>query len=500
MHAALLVARLVLAAVFAVASGTKLADLGGSRAAVSGFGVPERVAARLGTLLPFGELGVAAALLPASSARYGALGALALLAIFMFAIGRSIARGEAPECHCFGQLHSEPAGPRALARNGALAAVAAFVVLAGWHSAGPSAIGWVGRLNEPGVVALSAGVAIAALAALTSWALIGLLRQNGRLLLRIDELEARLDASGVPTLAHPHEGLPLGEPAPSFALEGMYGERVTLASLTSMDRPVLLLFTDPGCGPCNAMLPQIAAWQREHAEHLTIAVLTRGSAEDNRSKVREHGVTGVWLDPELAAYNAYQAAGTPGAVLLDASGRIASPVVAGAEAIAALVDTASHASGEPVVPVVQVPAEEPQRPQAPAVPSVGSVAPELELVDLGGQALALAEPGRDTLVVFWNPGCGFCQRMLSELAALEQSPPPGAPRVVLISSGSVEENRAMGLSSAIALDQSFTAGRAFGSAGTPSGILIDTDGRVASGLAVGAPAVMALASAPAPRA
>src|SRR5580658_3698886 len=171
MHVALLGARLVLAAVFAVASATKLADLAGSRTAVAAFGVPERLAAPLGTLLPLAELGVAAALLPAGSARYGALGAAALLVLFVIAIARTIARGEAPDCHCFGQLHSEPAGWRTLARNAALAGLAAFIAVGGWHGAGPSAIGWIGRLSGAAAVAFGAGLAIAALATLTAWAL-----------------------------------------------------------------------------------------------------------------------------------------------------------------------------------------------------------------------------------------------------------------------------------------------------------------------------------------
>jgi hypothetical protein len=48
----LLCARLLLAGVFALASITKLGDLRGSRAAVAGFGVPERFASTLGTLVP----------------------------------------------------------------------------------------------------------------------------------------------------------------------------------------------------------------------------------------------------------------------------------------------------------------------------------------------------------------------------------------------------------------------------------------------------------------
>src|SRR5262249_26052326 len=159
--------------------------------------------------------------------------------------------------------------------------------------------GWVGGLTGAGLVAFLAGVAFVVLSALTVAGLMALLRQNGRLLLRIDELEARLDASGAPMPAVPHRGLPIGQPAPRFTMSGLYGETVTLESLTAADKPILLLFTDPNCGPCNALLPQIASWQHEHADALSIAVLTRGSAEDNRAKVREHGIASVWLDDGL---------------------------------------------------------------------------------------------------------------------------------------------------------------------------------------------------------
>jgi thiol-disulfide isomerase/thioredoxin len=335
------------------------------------------------------------------------------------------------------------------------------------------------------------------LATLTAWALLALLRQNGRLLLRVDELEARLDASGAPKLAAPHDGLPLGDPAPGFTLSGLYGETVTLEALVADENPVMLLFTDPSCGPCNALMPQISDWQREHAGELTIAVLTRGSADDNRSKVREHGVGNVWLD-DGDVFAAYRGTGTPGAVLIDGQGGIASAVVAGVDAITALVARATDSAlPAPVIPVVQVPAPEPRPARPPSLP-VGAAAPEVDLRDLAGEPLALTAEDRDTLVVFWNPSCGFCQRMLDDIRAFEQSPPEGAPRLLLISSGSVEDNEAMGLSSPIALDGTFAAGSAFGTGGTPSAIRVDSEGKIASGLAVGAPGVLALAGAPQP--
>ncbi|MDQ3978273.1 MAG: hypothetical protein M3314_01800 [Actinomycetota bacterium] len=43
------------------------------------------------------------------------------------------------------------------------------------------------------------------------------------------------------------------------------------------------------------------------------------------------------------------------------------------------------------------------------------------------------------------------------------------------------------------LDESFAAGRAFGAPGTPSAVLVDAEGRVASELVVGARAILELA-------
>ena len=53
----------------------------------------------------------------------------------------------------------------------------------------------------------------------------------------------------------------------------------------------------------------------------------------------------------------------------------------------------------------------------------------------------------------------------------------------------------MGLSSTVVLDQEFAVGSAFGASGTPSAVLVDEDGKIASGLAVGGPAILELAGA-----
>ena len=56
----------------------------------------------------------------------------------------------------------------------------------------------------------------------------------------------------------------------------------------------------------------------------------------------------------------------------------------------------------------------------------------------------------------------------------------------------------MGLSSPV-LDENLVVGRAFDAPGTPSAVLIDEQGKIASELAVGVPAVLALAQEEAPQ-
>src|SRR5829696_287465 len=259
MDVALLLARLLLAVVFAVAGVAKLGDRAGSGRAVAEFGVPTPLATPLGVLLPLAELTVAAALIPTSTAWWGAVGALMLLLLFVVGIGANLARGRKPDCHCFGQLHSEPAGWKTLARNGVLAALAGFVVWRGYGGAGPSAVGWLTNLSTAQAAGLVVGLAVLGAVAAQWWLLLHLLRQNGRLLLRVQALEWGAPSSGG-VADRPAAGLPIGEVAPDFELPGLNGGMLTVGSLRAAEKPAMLLFTDPDCGPCTAMLPDIRRW------------------------------------------------------------------------------------------------------------------------------------------------------------------------------------------------------------------------------------------------
>ena len=126
----------------------------------------------------------------------------------------------------------------------------------------------------------------------------------------------------------------------------------------------------------------------------------------------------------------------------------------------------------------------------------GDRVPSLTLRDLNGGAMDLGTlRGRRTLLLFWNPSCGFCQAMLEDIKGWERNRPNDAPELVVISTGSPAANRAQEFRSRVLLDPKSGANQIFGAWGTPSALIVDEEGRVASEVGAGASAVFALAGA-----
>jgi thiol-disulfide isomerase/thioredoxin len=491
----LLIARIMLAAVFATAGAAKLTNLKASRKAVDDFGVPAWLSHPIGSALPFAELTVAISLVSVRSAWWGGVGALVLLAAFIAAIAVNLALGRKPDCQCFGQIQSKPIGWPTLARNGALAALAALVVWAG--PAQTSVIDVMVGLSGPQAVVAAVVVIVLAAIAGQTWLIFHLFKQHGRLLLRIDELEKRFAAAPAATQRPPApaaQGLPLGAPAPTFELPTLAGQSLALDILHS-SKPAVLIFSDPNCGPCTALLPEIGRWQRDYGEKVRIALVSRGSEKANRSKVKPHGVRDVLLQTDREVAELYQANGTPAAVLVQPDGSIGSRVASGSEAITTLVATAAG------VPIPTATASGgngrgkilPMPMTAHSGLPIGEAAPSITLPDLTGRSVSLSDfKGRKTLVLFWNPGCGFCQRLLPDLKAWEENRSNGAPELLVISTGAAEANEKMGLRSPVLVDGDFNTARQFRGGGTPSGVLVDSEGNIASELAIGGSAVLAL--------
>ena len=123
----------------------------------------------------------------------------------------------------------------------------------------------------------------------------------------------------------------------------------------------------------------------------------------------------------------------------------------------------------------------------------GKVVPKIVLPDLAGDTIDLSDlGGRPTVLLFWNPNCGFCRQMVDDLKGWEANRPTGAPELLILSSGGIDVQQAMSLRSPFLLDEGFEAGRRFGATGTPSAVLISSDNKIASNVMVGADNVLGL--------
>src|SRR5262249_53950891 len=151
-----------------------------------------------------------------------------------------------------------------------------------------------------------------------AWFTLQLVRQNGRLLIRLQAVEAPLGIDGA-ALVDEHAGLYVGTAAPSFALGSIDGGIVTLNELCSHGLPVMLIFTNPDCGPCAQLMPEIVDWQRNYSDKITIALVIR-TEEPNLATSAERSLRNALLEGGSNISTGYRAFGTPSAVLVGKDG------------------------------------------------------------------------------------------------------------------------------------------------------------------------------------
>jgi len=357
----LLAARLLLAVVFLFAGAAKLVDPVGSRKALRDFGLPPALARPMVLLLPLLELAVAAALIPTSLAWYGAWGALGLLTIFLVAVGIAMVRGRKPDCHCFGQLHSAPVGWPTVIRNVILAACAGGLASRGPLRTGPDLWAWYSALD---LHERKAALVAACAAGFLFFRMLARSRRpqsnpvESQLPLTNDDnddedlpeerpapVREKRPAPGREKRPAPAEhpapakagpmgiGLPIGTPAPEFALPGINGEKRSLQSLRALGKDVLLVFSSPFCKPCEVLASNLVRWMREMEGLPNIVLVSRGTAKDNIAKLKDFDTSRVLLQSDFDVAEAYDCSSTPTAVLISADGLIRSELATGAPAI-----------------------------------------------------------------------------------------------------------------------------------------------------------------------
>lgn len=485
MEAFLLISRLALAGIFGLAGVAKFLDLKGSEKAFREFGVPETIAKPSSIALSVFEIAIAGMFLFTKTSWIAAICALFLLVLFIGQMIYQMAKGNAPDCHCFGQIHSEPVSKTSIVRNAIFALPAAFLVVRGSNGQGMS-------LADPDldVMQLVFSVAIVGFLAAVLFYLKKISEQQRQIMRRLEIMELVAQDGGTVTRDEaglPHEGLPIGAVFPDFELPDLNGTVVALDDLKADNKAVLFFFVSPTCNPCKALVPEFEQWEAELNDKLRFVFLSSGTAEDNAEKFGGEAAKLILLQNEREVAESVHAQWTPTAILMDANGRIASHVAAGDNAIRELVEKVKN--------------EDPKHETAYFTnghghshgSKLGETIPEFSLADIQGNEISSESfYGRQTLVTFWSPSCPFCREMIAELRDWDKVKGKDDPSLVVFSEGDLAEHREFGLESPIILDEGYKTAAKFGMFGTPSAVLVNEEGRIVSETAAGAPQIWSL--------
>jgi peroxiredoxin len=286
--------------------------------------VPAEILTAVGVLIP-------------ASHRVASIAAVILLGAFSGVLASNLLRGHTPVCHCFGELTSKPIGAGSLVRNAILVGLAVAAGL---------------PLTATSAAAMSAG-------ALLSFAVGAAL----------PEINARTT----------DRRTAIGRQASRFRVSSSSGVDLTLDGLLARGAPLLLVFTDVGCGPCQRLLAEVAEWQRSLSATLTTLVLSRGDQAEAQHHAHEFELDEIAFDSDVTVAARYGCLATPSAVVVDPAGKIASTVGVGAGEIRAL--------------VAGVVGELPR-----ARREIGDPLPYLELQDSGGKDFELPH-GKPVLLI-----------------------------------------------------------------------------------------------------
>jgi peroxiredoxin len=288
---ALIAARAVLAVVFAAAAGAKLADQRGFRTALHTTPLPASLVPALVLVVPAVELAVAGALIVTKFSSFAALAALILLLLFSLTIGTGLARGELLECGCFGPLRAGSMGWLSVLRNLALAGLAGLIAVAD-HGSDSTASFVVG---SAALLALAVGVLTAA--------------RQGRSVRR------------------------LGDSAPRQSLRTLSGHVIELGGAAASPE-TLLVFWDATCTACEQLTPHLKRLAATRAANARTIVVV--SADTRERLLAERLRAPIVQDERRTLAHALGVPGKPAAVRVDSRGRVASDVILGAAAIAAV--------------------------------------------------------------------------------------------------------------------------------------------------------------------
>lgn len=331
-----------------------------------------------------------------------------------------------------------------------------------------------------------------------------LIKQQGRLLLRLDQVErhlgldagAALNMGIAASMARESAGLAVGTSLPPFELPDLRGQAVSLEGLRG--KRVLLINWNPGCGFCDLIASELARLQPDlRKRNVELLLAGHGTAKANSELAKEHGLECLILLQKDASHSIepFKSEGTPVAYLLDEEGRVAEPLAVGSDNVLALARDAAgiqtkkkRLRGEKELAASRIEREGLK---------AGTPAPPFHLPDINGRTVSLEEyRGRKVLLVFTDPHCGPCDQVAPHLKQLHEQHRNNGLAVVMIGRGEVEENRrkaeSHGFEFPVVLQQKWHLSKKYGIFATPVAFLIDEQGVIAKDVARGAEEILAL--------
>jgi peroxiredoxin len=127
--------------------------------------------------------------------------------------------------------------------------------------------------------------------------------------------------------------------APGFSLPELDGHSISLEEYRG--RRIILVFSDPNCGPCNILAPRLEELSRRTPD-IQVIMVSRGDPETNKAKATEHHLTfPVLLQRRWEVSRLYAMFATPIAYYIDQEGVIRGNVAVGAEQIIRLLAAAA---------------------------------------------------------------------------------------------------------------------------------------------------------------
>lgn len=330
-----------------------------------------------------------------------------------------------------------------------------------------------------------------------AWALlVQFAAQQGRLLMRLETLEARMPAhedDGVcgGTLEAAPEALALGAEFPPFDLRDLDGKPVGLADFRG--RRVLLVNWSPTCGFCEAIAPTLRKLHDGMRKHdVELLLVASGDADSNRRLARAHRLECPILLAERPV-DGFGAIGTPAAYLLDEEAHVASARALGAQEVPELARQAAGSKAR----VLRLRSTSESRIRRDGLPP-GTPAPDFKLRRINGEGtVSLGQyRGERVLLVFSHPQCAPCDELAPRLAELHRRFGDRL-RMVMIGRGDEQENLRKcedhGIEFPYVVQRGSKLSREYGIFAWPVAFLVGEDGAIEQRLTTGATAILAAA-------